>query len=241
MLRRRRSDRSDFWTTANLLPTEVAAHECIEHFTLRISHTVQPSRVGRAPVSGATFRPPVPAVPSAPWTVRITEDAWRDTTRRPDDPTREPAGPAGTGGTLDADNYQAEHGAFLGDVDFVWCPEGLREADAGLLGAVAGRAGAGGRLRRRGRRPLARDPGRRGGRGRPVRRACCGTRGGRGERTGVRRAAGAGRRDWPCRSRDGASTSRAPPSARCRSSTTRRRSCARCSGCCARAAAGCSR
>jgi SAM-dependent methyltransferase len=40
---------------------------------------------------------------------------------------------------LDADNYQAEHGAFLGDVDFVWCPEGLREADAHLLGDIAGR------------------------------------------------------------------------------------------------------
>jgi len=39
----------------------------------------------------------------------------------------------------DADAYQDEHGAFLGDVDFVWCPEGLREADAGLLGPVAGR------------------------------------------------------------------------------------------------------
>jgi SAM-dependent methyltransferase len=37
---------------------------------------------------------------------------------------------------LDADDYQAEHGAFLGDVDFVWCPEGLREADARLLGDV---------------------------------------------------------------------------------------------------------
>lgn len=38
----------------------------------------------------------------------------------------------------DADEYQGEHGAFLGDVDFVWCPEGLREADAGLLGTVRG-------------------------------------------------------------------------------------------------------
>jgi SAM-dependent methyltransferase len=36
----------------------------------------------------------------------------------------------------DADDYQAEHGRFLGDVDFVWCPEGLREADARLLGDV---------------------------------------------------------------------------------------------------------
>jgi ubiquinone/menaquinone biosynthesis C-methylase UbiE len=40
---------------------------------------------------------------------------------------------------LDADNYQGEHGDFLGDVDLVWCPEGLREADARLLGPVAGR------------------------------------------------------------------------------------------------------
>jgi SAM-dependent methyltransferase len=37
-----------------------------------------------------------------------------------------------------AAQYQAEHGAFLGDADFVWCPEGLREADARLLGRVDG-------------------------------------------------------------------------------------------------------
>jgi SAM-dependent methyltransferase len=35
--------------------------------------------------------------------------------------------------------YLDEHGAFLGDARFVWCPEGLSEADAGLLGDVAGR------------------------------------------------------------------------------------------------------
>jgi SAM-dependent methyltransferase len=39
----------------------------------------------------------------------------------------------------DADTYQAEHGAFLGDVEFRWCPEGLTEADARLLGDVAGK------------------------------------------------------------------------------------------------------
>jgi SAM-dependent methyltransferase len=33
-----------------------------------------------------------------------------------------------------ADDYQAEHGAFLRDAGFVWCPEGLDEADARLLG-----------------------------------------------------------------------------------------------------------
>lgn len=34
--------------------------------------------------------------------------------------------------------YLAEHGDFLGRDDFVWCPEGLREDDARLLGQVAG-------------------------------------------------------------------------------------------------------
>jgi SAM-dependent methyltransferase len=33
-----------------------------------------------------------------------------------------------------ADEYQAEHGAFLGDARFVWGPEGLDEAEAHLLG-----------------------------------------------------------------------------------------------------------
>lgn len=39
----------------------------------------------------------------------------------------------------DADRYQDEQGPFLGDLDLVWCPEGLREETAGLLGAVSGR------------------------------------------------------------------------------------------------------
>src|SRR4029078_12569364 len=38
----------------------------------------------------------------------------------------------------DADDYLAEHGADIGEVDFVWCPEGLREQDARLLGDVVG-------------------------------------------------------------------------------------------------------
>jgi SAM-dependent methyltransferase len=36
-----------------------------------------------------------------------------------------------------ADEYQSEHGGFLGDARFVWCPEGLDEAEAGLLGPAA--------------------------------------------------------------------------------------------------------
>jgi SAM-dependent methyltransferase len=45
----------------------------------------------------------------------------------------------------EADDYQAEHGDFLGSEspagDFVWCPEGLREAEAQLLGPTAGLEG----------------------------------------------------------------------------------------------------
>lgn len=37
----------------------------------------------------------------------------------------------------EAPAYLIEHGDFLGDADFVWCPEGLREADAQLLGDPA--------------------------------------------------------------------------------------------------------
>lgn len=38
-----------------------------------------------------------------------------------------------------ADEYQATHGAFLGDTGFVWGPEGLTEQEARVLGDVAGR------------------------------------------------------------------------------------------------------
>lgn len=36
----------------------------------------------------------------------------------------------------DADDYHATHGEFLGEADFVWCPEGLREDVTELLGDV---------------------------------------------------------------------------------------------------------
>lgn len=69
----------------------------------------------------------------------------------------------------DAANYHATHGRFLGTADFVWCPEGLREADTQLLGdpaELAGRdileVGAGSAmcsrwLAARGARPIAFD------------------------------------------------------------------------------------
>ena len=38
-----------------------------------------------------------------------------------------------------ADEYQAEHGEYLGDARFLWCPEGVYEDEADLLGPVADR------------------------------------------------------------------------------------------------------
>jgi SAM-dependent methyltransferase len=40
-----------------------------------------------------------------------------------------------------ADEYQREHGPFLRDAGFIWCPEGLDEATAGLLGPASSLAG----------------------------------------------------------------------------------------------------
>jgi len=53
--------------------------------------------------------------------------------------------PAAVGGRVgrswwdaNASEYLDEHGEFLGPADFCWCPEGLREADARLLGELDG-------------------------------------------------------------------------------------------------------
>ena len=60
------------------------------------------------------------------------------------DAARREAGPVETARAnrtwwdLEADTYYTEHGSFLGDDDFVWGPEGLRESDAALLGKVSG-------------------------------------------------------------------------------------------------------
>ena len=77
----------------------------------------------------------------------------------------------------DADAYQAAHGQFLGDADFVWSPERLREADAHLLGDVTGKrileVGCGSAMCSRWLAAQRRAA----GRVRPVRPACCGTPG----------------------------------------------------------------
>lgn len=66
----------------------------------------------------------------------------------------------------DANDYQATHGEFLGDEDFLWCPEGLHEEQLGLLGDIAGtdvlEIGSGAAacsrwLARNGARPVALD------------------------------------------------------------------------------------
>ena len=58
--------------------------------------------------------------------------------RRPSDPT-ESAAASRRWWDAEAASYLDEHGAFLGDARFVWSPEGLSEADSGLLGEVEGR------------------------------------------------------------------------------------------------------
>jgi SAM-dependent methyltransferase len=60
-------------------------------------------------------------------------------------PASRPVGPAESARASrawwdsEAAAYYAEHGDFLGDADLLWCPEGLREAEAHLLGDVRGR------------------------------------------------------------------------------------------------------
>lgn len=49
-------------------------------------------------------------------------------------------GAARTWWDANADEYLDEHRDFLGDAGFRWGPEGLAEAEAGLLGDVAGRS-----------------------------------------------------------------------------------------------------
>jgi SAM-dependent methyltransferase len=78
--------------------------------------------------------PSVPASPASPEHVGPTAHAgYRDV----------PAHDGGRAGRAwwdaNAAEYLEEHGAFLGAADFCWCPEGLREHHARLLGDVAGR------------------------------------------------------------------------------------------------------
>src|SRR3954470_11929236 len=84
-------------------------------------------------------------------TGRARSACWQSTARAPNQakvvstPGSRPVGPLESARAnrqwWDAESaaYYEEHGAFLGDADLRWCPEGLREADAHLLGDVRGR------------------------------------------------------------------------------------------------------
>ena len=68
-----------------------------------------------------------------------------DSSNTPDGVEHRQAGPAESAAAnrrwwdAEARAYQDEHGTFLGDADFLWCPEGVREAEVRLLGDVRGR------------------------------------------------------------------------------------------------------
>ena len=99
---------------------------------------------------------------------------------------REPAGQPAAGGTPTPTTTRPSTARSWATWTSCWCPEGLREADARLLGDVRRAAGAGARLRRGGRRPLAGRPGRPAGRAGPVRRHAAPRRPRPPTRTGVR-------------------------------------------------------
>ena len=143
----------------------------------------------------------------------------------------------------DADDYHAEHGEFLGDDRFVWCPEGLDEADAGLLGDRSrGAQRARGRLRRG-----ASAPGGWPGRGRgwwastcPPAMLAAGARSAAAP-AAPRRPAGPGRRPRAAVRRRRLRPRVLGLTAPSRSSPTPGGSWPRWPGCCGPAAAGCSR
>jgi SAM-dependent methyltransferase len=93
---------------------------------------------GPAAGTGDTIMPP--NTPAAPGRHEAAEHRLGTTAVA----YREVGGPEAAAANLawwdaDADDYQAEHGGFLGDADFVWCPEGVREEEARLLGDVRGK------------------------------------------------------------------------------------------------------
>jgi ubiquinone/menaquinone biosynthesis C-methylase UbiE len=87
---------------------------------MQTSQTVTDNVTGKGSETGEDA-----ALPPAYGYLDIDADTARDASRRYWDDA--------------AADYQAEHGEFLGDSDFCWSPEGLRESDLRLLGDVAGR------------------------------------------------------------------------------------------------------
>ena len=133
-----------------------------------------------------------------------------------------PAGRPEPGGTPRPTPTRPSTATFLGDARFVWGPEGLDEADAGLLGPVDGPDGAGGRLRSGPVRALAARP-RAPGRSRvDLSVAPAAARGALDDETGPRVPRRPGRRGRAAVRGRRRSTWRARRTARCRSSPTAR-------------------
>lgn len=112
------------------------------------------ARQGRAPVPDDSAVPPSGLMPGTDHVVR--RPAGTDETRAA----------LRTWWDFHAASYQAEHEVDLGTASFLWCPEGVTEDAAGLLGDVAGRdvleVGCGAAqcsrwLAERGARPIAID------------------------------------------------------------------------------------
>jgi SAM-dependent methyltransferase len=72
----------------------------------------------------------------------MSSPSSKDPSHVPSGVEHRPAGPAESARAnrlwwdAEARRYQDEHGDFLGDADFLWCPEGVRETEARLLGDV---------------------------------------------------------------------------------------------------------
>jgi SAM-dependent methyltransferase len=113
------------------------------HPALHPAQDPAPDRAGDPPSPPGGHAPPPPER-------HIPPPSGRPAPPDPPEPTatRRASGPAESSrasrGWWDrnADAYQDEHGGFLGDARFVWGPEGLDEAEAGLLGPRRRLAGA---------------------------------------------------------------------------------------------------
>ncbi|AEE45972.1 class I SAM-dependent methyltransferase [Cellulomonas fimi] len=71
--------------------------------------------------------------PGTPSSEPLADAGYRDV------PDAEGGAAGRTWWDANAREYLDEHGDFLGPAEFTWCPEGLREDDAHLLGDVTGR------------------------------------------------------------------------------------------------------
>jgi SAM-dependent methyltransferase len=92
----------------------------------------------RSPTSASLLQTEAWQTHNAPWSLMLSVTSVERVLRRAADPA-ESAQASRAWWDGQAPGYYEEHGAFLGDVDFLWGPEGLRESTAGLLGEIRDR------------------------------------------------------------------------------------------------------